>query len=48
MTLSFTRHAELVSASMAGLLDQRGACFEVRPWTLKQVQGDEEKKGRAI
>jgi hypothetical protein len=48
MTLSINRHAELVSASMAGLLGHRSVCFEVRPWTLKQVQGDEEKKGRAI
>jgi len=47
MNLSITRHAELVSASMANLLGQRGACFEVEPWTLKQVQGDR-KKGGAV
>jgi hypothetical protein len=47
MNLSITRHAELVSASMAGLLGHRSICFQVRPWTLKQVQGDEEKGGRS-
>src|SRR3546814_17163851 len=36
------RHAELVSASMARDLVKRGVIFEDRPWTLKQVQGDEE------
>src|SRR3546814_7050760 len=36
------RHAELVSASMARALVKRGVIFEDRPWTLKQVQGDEE------
>ena len=36
------RHAELVSASMARSLLRRRAKFEGRPWTLKQVQGDEE------
>src|SRR3546814_730421 len=34
------RHAELVSASMAGSFLTSCACFEGRPWTLKQVQGD--------
>jgi hypothetical protein len=46
MNLSITRHAELVSASMADLLGQRGTCFEVWPWTLKQVQGDEDMGDR--
>src|SRR3546814_14854764 len=36
------RHAELVSASMAYSLGQRCTPFEGRPWTLKQVQGDDE------
>src|SRR3546814_6678077 len=35
------RHAELVSASMARSRVQRCALFEDRPWTLKQVQGDD-------
>src|SRR3546814_1544005 len=38
------RHAELVSASMAYSLGQRCTQFEGRPWTLKQVQGDDERE----
>src|SRR3546814_4992741 len=37
------RHAELVSASMAGLIALRCAGREGGPWTLKQVQGDEKR-----
>ncbi|MGB7412177.1 MAG: hypothetical protein WA910_13605, partial [Sphingopyxis granuli] len=35
--LHILRHAELVSASMAGLLLLRRLSGEGRPWTLKQV-----------
>ena len=42
MTFYFNRHAELVSASMAGPCIRRRAKGNGGPWTLKQVQGDEE------
>src|SRR3546814_2806916 len=41
-TASRPRHAELVSASMAGPLTLRCAEGNGRPWTLKQVQGDDD------
>src|SRR3546814_8272906 len=34
------RHAELVSASLAGSFLTSCACFDGRPWPLKQVQGE--------
>src|SRR3546814_13443448 len=43
-TASRPRHAELVSASMAEPLTLRCAEGNGRPWTLKQVQGDEERE----
>ena len=42
--LHLLRHAELVSVSMAGPLLLRRLSGEGRPWTLKQVQGDEREK----
>src|SRR3546814_20273229 len=42
--LSFLRHAELVSASMAGSRGRHRDSFEGGPWTLKQVQGDKRRK----
>ncbi len=48
MTDLFTRHAELVSASMDRPLDGRSAHGDGRSWTLKQVQGDEKKKGGGL
>src|SRR3546814_4559993 len=41
-TASRPRHAELVSASMAGPLTLRCAEGNGRPWTLKQDQGDDD------
>src|SRR3546814_17100470 len=41
--LSFLRHAELVSASMAGSRGRHRASFEGGPWTLKQVPGDQRR-----
>src|SRR3546814_4424965 len=43
-TASRPRHAELVSASMAEPLTLRCAEGNGRPWTLKQVQGDDERE----
>jgi hypothetical protein len=40
----FHCHAELVSASMACSRGELSIGIEVWPWTLKQVQGDEERK----
>ena len=41
LTATEFRHAELVSASMDGARRRPGVGGATRPWTLKQVQGDD-------